>query len=97
MHQGLTGQFGYYANGVVYRWDFENTSSGKLYLTDVLGSFRNVEEHGITGSTLGTYIVASVQQPEILKTSGEILYIDNVRPIQRAVGQEEEFRLRLGF
>jgi len=97
VHQGVTGQFGHYASGTVYRWDFESSGSGKLYLTDVLGTFKNVQNDGLTGSTLGSYIVASVTLPEIDRSSGEILYIDNVRPIQRAIGQEEEFRIRLGF
>lgn len=97
VHQGVTGQVGHYATGVVYYWDFQNSASGKLYLTNVLGSFKNVAQNGLTGSTLGAYIVSSVDLPEIDQTSGEILYIDNVRPIQRAIGQEEEFRLRLGF
>jgi hypothetical protein len=63
----------------------------------VVGAFKSVASDGITGSTLGAYIVASVEEPEIDRTSGEILYIDNVRPISRNVGQQEEFRLRLGF
>lgn len=97
VYQGATGQFGHYASGVVYRWDYENSGSGKLYLTDVIGSFKNVRDHGLTGSTLGSAVVSSVTLPEIDKGSGEILYIDNVRPIQRAIGQQEEFRIRLGF
>lgn len=97
VYQGTTGAFGHYASGVVYRWDFENSGSGKLYLTDVIGTFKNVRDHGLTGSTLGAVIVSSVVLPEIDKGSGEVLYIDNVRPIQRAIGQEEEFRIRLGF
>jgi hypothetical protein len=97
VHQGVTGQFGHYATGVVYNWDFVNSSYGRLYLTDVVGSFKSVETHGLTGSTLGAYIVSAVQEPEIDRSSGEVLYINNVRPIQRIYAQEEEFRIRLGF
>lgn len=97
VYQGVTGTYGNYATGQVYHWEFINNAYGKLYLTNVLGSFKSVATDGITGSTLGAYIVADVALPEIDRTSGEILYIDNVRPIQRTVGQQEEFRLRLGF
>ena len=97
VYQGVTGTYGHYATGRVYHWEFVNNSYGKLYLTNVVGAFKSVASDGMTGSTLGAYIVSSVQEPEIDRSSGEILYIDNVRPIQRTVGQQEEFRLRLGF
>lgn len=95
--QGVTGTYGNYAKGQVYHWEFINNSYGKLYLTNVVGSFKSVAVDGLSGSTLGAYIVTNVDLPEIDRTSGEILYIDNVRPIQRTIGQQEEFRVRLGF
>jgi hypothetical protein len=95
--QGVTGTYGNYATGQVYHWEFINNSYGKLYLTNVVGSFKSVAVDGLSGSTLGAFIVTNVDLPEIDRTSGEILYIDNVRPIQRTIGQQEEFRLRLGF
>lgn len=97
VHQGVTATYDHYATGVVYHWEFVNNSYGKLYLTNVVGSFKSVAVDGASGSTLGAYIVSDVSLPEIDRTSGEILYIDNVRPIQRTTGQQEEFRLRLGF
>jgi hypothetical protein len=97
VYQGSTASYSQYASGKVYYWDFVNSANGTLYLTDVVGSFKSVAVDGITGSTLGAFIVADVTLPEIDRTSGEVLYIDNVRPIQRNMGQKEEFRLRLGF
>jgi hypothetical protein len=97
VYQGSTASYTQYASGKVYYWDFVNSAYGTLYLTDVVGSFKSVAVDGITGSTLGAFIVADVTLPEIDRTSGEVLYIDNVRPIQRNMGQKEEFRLRLGF
>lgn len=98
VQQGASGDaFGDYASGTVYNWEFINSSSGKLYLTDVFGSFRSVSSNGLTGSTLGAYIVTSVTTPDIDPASGEIIYINNIRPISRVKGQSEEFRLRLGF
>ena len=95
--QGSTSGVSNYARGTVYYWDFVNTAKGYLYVTNPVGRFRSVETHGLTGTTLGNYIVSSVTQAEIKPTSGEVLYIQNVRPIQRTLGQEEEFRIRLGF
>lgn len=98
VQQGVSANYNSdYASGTVYHWDFVNASYGVLYLTDVLGKFKSVQTDGITGSTLGAFIVSDVVVPEIEKTSGEILYIDNIRPINRTVGQKEEFRIRLGF
>ena len=95
--QGITGSYEKYATGKVYDWQFVNQSYGKLYVTDVVGTFKSVETHGLSGSQLSEYVVASVVEPEIDRTSGEVLYIDNVRPIQRTTDQREEFRMRLGF
>lgn len=98
VEQGLsTDNLSNYANGIVYHWEFVNNSFGRLYMSDVFGNFKNVKVDGITGSTLGSYIVNSVQEPQINSGSGEIIYINNVRPITRTQGQEEEFRMRLGF
>lgn len=97
VHQGTTAEFGHYATGQVYRWNFVNPSYGVLYLTNVTGRFRDVQTHGATGAGFGEYVINTVTLPEIDPTSGEILYINNVRPVTRGTGQTEEFRLRLGF
>lgn len=95
--QGSTSGVSNYARGTVYHWNFVNPSRGYLYITNPIGNFRSVESHGFTGTTLGNYVVSSLIKSEIKPTSGEIIYIENVRPIQRTSGQEEEFRIRLGF
>lgn len=97
VQQGISGSIGNYASGIVFDWEYVNPSYGRLYLTDVLGNFRSVSTHGLTGTTLGSFVLSSVEPPEIDRTSGEVLYISSVRPIMRTIGQEEEFRLRLGF
>lgn len=98
IQQGISGDsLQGYASGYVYDWNYINQSRGELYLTNVLGNFKNVATDGLTGSTLGSFIVSSVTEPEIKPNSGEIIYINNMRPISRVAGQEEEFRLRLGF
>lgn len=97
VEQGLSAAFGNYAKGFVYKWEYVNSTYGRLYLTDVLGSFKAVDPDGITGSVIGQYILSRIDHPEINKTSGEVVYIDNIRAINRVQGQEEEFRIRLGF
>lgn len=97
IQQGISGSAGNYASGTVFEWEYVNPSYGRLYLTDVLGKFKSVATDGLTGTQLKEYVVSSVDLPEIEKTSGEVVYISNVRPITRSIGQEEEFRLRLGF
>ena len=96
--QGNTGSYNVsYARGVVYNWEFVNNAYGILLVSNVDGKFKNVSENGITGSNIGNFIVSGVSLPDIDPLSGEILYIDNVRAIDRVVGQDEEFRLSVGF
>ena len=70
-------------------------TTGDLYLTNVVGQFN-------TGSTLDTVassgiVVTNVSEPEVVLGSGEVLYIQNIRPVERIREQEEEFRIVLGF
>ena len=98
VEQGVLGSYTTdYASGVVYYWDFINSSSGVLWLSDVQGKFKSVPNDGVTGSVLGVYVVSGVSLPDIDPNSGEILYIDNIRAVDRVVGQDEEFRLTIGF
>jgi hypothetical protein len=97
IQQGISSGFGHYASGTVYDWEYINPSSGRLYLTGVLGNFRSVATHGLTGNQIRNFVISSVEEPDIDQTSGEVVYITNVRPITRTRGQEEEFRVRLGF
>lgn len=48
-----------------------------------------------TGITLGQ--VTGVTGPELNYSSGEVLYIQNMRPIERSPQQEEEIKIMIGF
>jgi len=65
-----------------------------LYVTDVKGSF-------VAGNTMElpsvTPEVLSVDGPEVNLIDGSVLYIQNVRPVERSREQEEEFKILLGF
>lgn len=70
-------------------------TTGDLFVTDVLGGFT-------LGSTLETHRssgiqVTKIEPPEVVLGSGEVLYIQNVRPVERIREQEEEFKILLGF
>lgn len=72
-----------------------NGTTGSLTLTNVLGDFS-------VGGTLETssasnYTVTQVTNPDLVIGSGEVLYIQNVRPIDRQRKQREEFRVSIGF
>ena len=42
-------------------------------------------------------IIRSISEPEFSRYSGEVLYIENVRPVQRNADQEEEIKLVIDF
>ena len=42
-------------------------------------------------------VIRSIDQPEFSRYSGEVLYIENVRPVQRNADQEEEIKLVIDF
>lgn len=69
-------------------------NTGSLILTNVVGDF-------IAGSTFvapsGEYGINSVTESELVRGSGEVLYIQNIRPIDRQQKQREEFRISIGF
>ena len=97
--QGQTGSVAIgYASATVYTWELVNTNSGILFISEVTGKFKNIADgDSSTYSVLGAYTLAGVSLPDINPNSGEILYIDSVVAIDRVVGQNEEFRLSVGF
>lgn len=106
IEQGISGSYLYdYASATVYRWTPTDTSSGFLYVTEPFGLFKNfADAHGLTNSRLNDisginqgYRIARVTEPAIDIHSGEIIYINSIKPIQRLPNQSEEFRLRVGF
>lgn len=106
VEQGVSGSYLYdYASGTVYSWSRTDASNGLLYVTEPFGIFKSVANgNGLTASRLNDsggintgYRVAGVSAPGIDIHSGEIIYINSIKPIQRLPNQSEEFRLRVGF
>jgi hypothetical protein len=77
--------------------------TGNLYLSNLTGTFNTTDAliftpYGSTAdTTLTTTTINSIENPEITIGSGELLYIENVRPIERNIEQSEEFKIVIGF
>ena len=78
-------------------------TTGTIHLTNLTGTLNSTDRlsfipYGSTAETsLTTVSVTSIQQPEVEVGSGELLYIENVRPVERNVEQSEEFKVVIGF
>lgn len=106
VQQGVSGSYLYdYASGTVYKWERDTVTNGRLYLSDTFGNFKTSTQYGASLAALNTeagdinqgYVVSGFCGPQIDIHSGEIVYINNIKPINRIVGQEEQFRIRIGF
>lgn len=72
-----------------------NGTSGTLVLSDVLGGFS--AGGTISGPNGANYKVSSINGSQLVQGSGEVLYIQNVRSIDRQSNQREEVRILIGF
>jgi len=98
-------------SGRVLEWfTFEGTT-GELHLTEIKANYDSSEAEGWTsdmglrssigpegsGIDSGDINISSISNPEILHGSGEVLYIQNIRPVSRSIEQDEEFKVVIGF
>ena len=94
LDEGITQETGRrFTSANVASWSLTGTT-GSLVLTDVRGGFTS---GGTLEGVNGSFNVDTITDPELVKGSGEVLYIQNVRPIARQEGQREELRIRIGF
>jgi hypothetical protein len=74
----------------------EGTSSGNLYLTHIQGTINT--GNTITGCTSSAEATLLLKfEPELVKGSGEVLYIENRTPITRSNTQSEIVKIILQF
>jgi hypothetical protein len=78
--------------GRVYQWDSPNnvvklTNTLGIPTTDIL----------IGANSTGARFVDSVTNPTMRKYSGELLYIDNIKPISRDADQTEDYKITFSF
>jgi hypothetical protein len=79
-------------SGRIAEWDSSNSI---MRLTNVTG---NPTTDLLIGANTGAArFVDSVTNPTLKRYSGNLLYIDNIEPIQRAIDQTEDFKIVLKF
>ena len=88
--------------GVAISSGIGTTGSGALrtiYLNNVIGTFNEAEEiKTITaGGDVAKADITSRIDPDLVDSTGEVIYIETIRPIQRANDQSEKIRLILEF
>ena len=97
---GVTGNSNQFSSTLVSFSYATGTTSGPsgsttdMYVTSTIGSLTAgnvISVGGYTGEVLGTTI------PEFLKNTGQVLYIENVRPVQRNPDQDEEIKVVIDF
>lgn len=77
--------------------------TGVVQLNNLTGVFNSSDQlrFSVSGSTtetaLTTVSINAIQNPDIDIGSGNLLYIENVRPIERNIEQSEEFKIVIGF
>lgn len=78
--------------GLVVDW---NTGNNILQLTDTSGIITSTI---LTGANSGTSrFVESITEKELRPYSGNLLYVDNIVPIERAADQTEDYKIVLKF
>lgn len=89
--------------GIIVQWEpAVDGLTGVLSLVDVVGDFEigeQIDEFDPDTATTVTSIgeVTAKSDPELVHRSGELLYIQNVKPIQRDIEQAEEFKILVEF
>ncbi len=99
----LGGQANVGVEGIIAQWEpAPDGLTGVLSLVDVRGEFQIGElidefdpDTDSTVTDIGEVTAKSV--PELVNRSGELLYIQNVKPIQRDIEQAEEFKILVEF
>lgn len=90
---GLTAGSGYVIDWV----PATGGTSGSLYLTGVQGATVTGQSVGLVGAS-GVAVISSIQHLSDLKyRTGDVLYIQNVKPIVRDLEQREEIKLVIDF
>lgn len=78
--------------GTVVEWN----GSNQLKLANTLGLIQAASLTGLVSGATGTVSVP-ITYPEVRPYSGQLLYIDNIKPVTRASDQIEDFKIVLKF
>lgn len=81
------------ASAVVHQYD-----SGTIRVINVQGNFLVSTTSVIVGQTSGTRaVINTITQPDMIKGSGEAMFVQNIEPITRADGRTERTKIIIGF
>jgi hypothetical protein len=86
------------ATGVVVGWE-PNLTTGDLRLSGVNGDFviNNTMTYLSSGLTYVSTVSSVISSPDIKYHSGEVLHIQNIRPVERSIDQKEEIKFVIDF
>lgn len=90
VYQGLYPNTSF--TGIVVDWN----GSNQLKLANTTGSVISASLLGLTSGAKGTVSIP-ITVPEVAPYSGQLLYIDNIKPIIRSSDQIEDFKIVLKF
>ena len=79
-------------SGTVVEWNGTN----QIKLSNVTGTVQSETLIGDTSGATGT-VITPYTLPELQPDSGHLLYIDNIKPVQRSSDQIEDFKIVLKF
>lgn len=91
VYQGGTPETAYFS-GVVSKWDKGNST---IRLTNTYGTPQTNPLVG-ANSSASRYVTSVIDKP-LKDYSGNLLYINNISPIQRAIDQTEDFKIVIEF
>ena len=84
--------------GMVLDWVPDTTGTGgTLVLTDIKGTFNTGDSIGSYSYETTTSLIHNIASPEILPFSGEIIYAQNMTPIEKEPEQREQYQIILKF
>tara|TARA_Y100000593_G_scaffold90859_1_gene178237 strand:- start:16011 stop:18050 length:2040 start_codon:yes stop_codon:yes gene_type:complete len=84
--------------GTALSWTVNNAGTGgDLVVSDVVGSFVTGDSIGSFASASTTSVINTCTPPEIYPQSGELLYMQNMKPILREDEQREQYQIILKF
>jgi hypothetical protein len=79
----------------VFAWKNDTTTTGTILASNVVGNF---QEGLITLNGASTdHSITNITNPEVVLGSGQVVYIQNIRPVERSFEQEEDFKILIGF
>lgn len=93
---GSTG----FANGYVMDWSQDGGTTGTIRLSGTQGKFyqgMSVQYKSAAGLTHTGSVNSILHTGELVYRSGDILYIQNTKPIQRRFDQKEEIKVVIDF